>query len=129
MGKLMKYVDVCIANEEDADKVFGIRPADNNVEAGKINRAGYQDVAEAICNRFGCKKVAITLREIISANDNRWSAMLYENGMALLFPNPITSILWIAWEAEIPSAARLFTRCKAAIASRMPLNSRQPHPA
>lgn len=82
MGELMKYVDVCIANEEDADKAFGIRPADNNVEAGKINRAGYQDVAEAICNRFGCKKVAITLRESISANDNRWSAMLYENGMA-----------------------------------------------
>lgn len=79
MGELMQYVDVCIANEEDADKVFGIRPADNNVEAGKINREGYQDVARELSRRFGCRKVAVTLRESLSANDNQWSAMLYEN--------------------------------------------------
>ena len=82
MGQLMSYVNVCIANEEDADKVFGIRPADNNVDAGRINRAGYENVAKALCDRFGCEKVAITLRESISANDNKWSAMLYQDGKA-----------------------------------------------
>lgn len=82
MGRLMKYVDVCIANEEDAEKVFGIRPADNNVEGGKINKEGYVDVARELSRRFGCSRVAITLRESISANDNRWSAMLYENDAA-----------------------------------------------
>lgn len=79
MSRLMEYVDVCIANEEDAEKVFGIRPADNNVEGGKINKKGYVDVARELSRRFGCRQVAITLRESISANDNRWSAMLYEN--------------------------------------------------
>lgn len=82
MGTLMQYVDVCIANEEDADKVFGIRPAENNVEAGNINREGYTDVARALCQRFGCGKVAVTLRESINANENNWSGMLYENGKA-----------------------------------------------
>ena len=82
MGNLMSYVDVCIANEEDADKVFGIRPADNNVDAGKINHAGYEDVAKALRDRFGCETVAITLRESISASDNKWSAMLYQEGNA-----------------------------------------------
>ena len=82
MGELMRYVDLCIANEEDADKVFGIRPADNNVDAGRINREGYMDVARELCRRFNCRQVAVTLRESISANDNRWSAMLYEKERA-----------------------------------------------
>ena len=82
MGPLMEYVDVCIANEEDAEKVFGIRPADNNVENGRINRAGYVDVARELCRRFPCRQVAVTLRESISASDNRWSAMLYADGAA-----------------------------------------------
>ena len=85
MGNLMSYVDVCIANEEDADKVFGIRPADNNVDAGKINHAGYEDVAKALRDRFGCETVAITLRESISASDNKWSAMLYQEGNACFY--------------------------------------------
>lgn len=67
MGELMRYVDLCIANEEDADKVFGIRPADNNVDAGRINREGYMDVARELCRRFNCRQVAVTLRESISA--------------------------------------------------------------
>ena len=78
MGELMQYVDVCIANEEDADKVFGIKPDHNDVDSGKLNREGYIDVAKKLSERFGCEKVAITLRESISANDNNWAAMLYD---------------------------------------------------
>lgn len=78
MGELCKYVDVCIANEEDAADVFGIKAANTDVTAGEVNREGYKDVAKQLADRFGFSKVAITLRESISANDNLWSAMLYD---------------------------------------------------
>lgn len=78
MGKLCKYVDVCIANEEDAADVFGIHAANTDVYAGEVNREGYKDVAKQLADRFGFRKVAITLRESLSANDNNWSAMLYD---------------------------------------------------
>ena len=78
MGELCKYVDVCIANEEDAADVFGIKAADTDVTKGTVNREGYKDVAKQLADRFGFEKVAITLRESISANDNNWSAMLYD---------------------------------------------------
>ena len=80
MGELCKYVDVCIANEEDASDVFGIKAANTDVTTGKVNHEGYKDVAKQLADRFGFKKVAITLRSSISANDNNWAAMLYENG-------------------------------------------------
>lgn len=78
MSELMKYVDVCVANEEDADKVWGIRPENNDVESGRLNKVGYESVAEQICSIYGCNKVAITLRESYSASRNGWSAMLYD---------------------------------------------------
>ena len=80
MTKLMPYVDVLIANEGDADDVFGIKPSDNDVENGKINRDGYAQVAKQLVDKFGFKAVAVTLRESISANDNNWGAMLYVDG-------------------------------------------------
>lgn len=77
MGKLCKYVDICIANEEDAKDVFAIEAKDTDINTGKLNKEGYVSVAEQLCQRFNFKYVAITLRESISANDNNWSAMLY----------------------------------------------------
>ena len=82
MGKLMPLVDVCIANEEDASDVFGIRAQGTDITTGKISPEGYEGVAKALTDRFGFKTVAITLRESISANDNNWAAMLYTNGAA-----------------------------------------------
>ena len=80
MTKLMPYVDVCIANEEDAEKVLGISAKDTDVSTGKLSKEGYKGVAEEICQKYGCKAVAITLRSSISANDNDWAAMLYTGG-------------------------------------------------
>ncbi|MCL2878761.1 MAG: sugar kinase [Treponema sp.] len=77
MGSLMKYVDICIANEEDAADVFGIRADGSDIKSGEISHDGYKAVAAALTERFGFKQVAITLRESISANDNNWAAMLY----------------------------------------------------
>ncbi len=78
MAKLMPYVDVCIANEEDAADVFGIHASETDVTTGKVNHEGYKDVAKQLMDRFGFKKVAITLRGSVSANDNNWAAMLYD---------------------------------------------------
>lgn len=80
MSLLMPYVDVCIANEEDAYDVFGIKASNTDVSKGKVNRIGYIDVAKQLTDRFGFKYVAITLRESISASDNNWGAMLYSGG-------------------------------------------------
>ncbi|MBP7247829.1 MAG: sugar kinase [Negativicutes bacterium] len=78
MGKLMEYVDVCIANEEDAADVFGIKSAGTDVTGGHLNHEGYKDVAAQLVERFKFEKVAITLRGSISASDNTWAAMLYD---------------------------------------------------
>lgn len=78
MSQLLPYVDVCIANEEDAKDVFGIEAEGTDINSGKLNRDGYISVARQLSSRFGCKYVAITLRSSISANDNDWAGMLYE---------------------------------------------------
>ena len=78
MGELCKYVDVCISNEEDANDVFKIKAPNTDVTAGEINSEGYKYVAEELKKRFGFPYVTITLRESISASDNRWGAMLYD---------------------------------------------------
>ncbi|MEG0014641.1 MAG: sugar kinase [Cellulosilyticaceae bacterium] len=78
MAKLMEYVDVCIANEEDAADVFGIHAAATDITGGELNHEGYKDVAKQLVERFNFKYVAITLRGSISANDNNWAAMLYD---------------------------------------------------
>lgn len=80
MAQFMPYVDVCIANEEDADKVFGIKAEGSDVVGGKLSHEGYKSVAEQLQKRFGFKAVAITLRSSISASDNNWAAMLYKDG-------------------------------------------------
>jgi len=80
MGGLMEYVDLCIANEEDASDVFGIKASGSDVASGTISHDGYKEVAAALVKRFGFKQVAITLRESISANDNNWGAMLCVGG-------------------------------------------------
>ncbi len=78
MAKLVPYVDVLIANEADAADVFGIVGKGSDVESGKLNKEGYVSVAEQLVKRFGCGKVAITLRTSISAFDNLWAGMLYD---------------------------------------------------
>lgn len=77
MSEICRYVDVCIANEEDAGDVFGIKAAGSDVGQGRLDRDGYVSVAEQLAGKFGFKAVAITLRESLSASDNNWAAMLY----------------------------------------------------
>ena len=78
MAKLVPYVDVLIANEADAADVFGIKAKGTDVDSGKLDKSGYVSVAEQLVERFGVKKVAITLRTSLSAFDNKWAGMLYD---------------------------------------------------
>lgn len=80
MEMLLPSLDLLIANEEDSEKVLGIRAADSDIEGGKLSREGYVRVAEQIARTYGIPRIGITLRESISASDNRWSAMLYAEG-------------------------------------------------
>lgn len=80
MTPLMEYVDVCIANEEDSEKVLGIKATDTDITSGKLSLQGYSNLAKQLTDTFGFEKVAITLRESISASINNWSAMLYADG-------------------------------------------------
>ncbi|MCR4685621.1 MAG: sugar kinase [Lachnospiraceae bacterium] len=93
MGEICKYVDVCIANEEDASDVFGIKASDTDVTTGKVNHEGYKDVARQLSGRFGFQKVAITLRGSISANDNNWAAMLYDGNDCYFSKNYLIHIV------------------------------------
>lgn len=78
MSELCRYVDVCIANEEDAKDVFGIEAEGSDITGGKLNKEGYKSVAKQLMDQFGFEKVAITLRTSISASDNDWAGMLYD---------------------------------------------------
>ncbi len=78
MTNLMQYVDVCIGNEEDAEKVLGFKPGNTDVTSGDLELAGYQDIFAQMIDKFGFKYVVSSLRESYSASDNGWSAAIYD---------------------------------------------------
>lgn len=79
MSKLLAHVDIVIANEEDAADVLGIHASGTDVTQGHIAAAAYEQVARQIVAQFtSVKRVAITLRESLSADHNNWGAMLFD---------------------------------------------------
>ena len=76
MRPLMKYVDVCIGNEEDAQLCLGFKP-DADVEGGQTDASGYHKIFEQMKQEFGFKYVVSTLRESFSATHNGWKALIY----------------------------------------------------
>ena len=93
MSELMQYVDVCIANEEDAKDVFCIEAENTDIYGGKLDHEGYISVAQQLKARFGFDYVAITLRGSISASDNNWSGMLYDGEKAYFAKNYLIHIV------------------------------------
>jgi len=79
MQPLMEYVDVCIANEEDAEKSLGLKAGHTDVDAAELDEAAYFRVAKALKKQYKFSAVAITLRESFSASHNGWSAMLLDD--------------------------------------------------
>jgi 2-dehydro-3-deoxygluconokinase len=81
MPELVRHCDVAIGNEEDAEKVFGIRAPETDVIAGKVEAEKYRFVCEQLASRFpNLKVIAVTLRGSISASHNTWSAVLWDKG-------------------------------------------------
>ncbi|MGZ0709298.1 sugar kinase [Coraliomargarita sp. W4R53] len=79
MRKILPFVDVVIANEEDCHDVLGIQAGDTDVNAGALDTSRYPEVARQVVQQFpNLSKVAITLRESLSATHNNWGAMLFD---------------------------------------------------
>jgi 2-dehydro-3-deoxygluconokinase len=81
MPQLVEGCDVLLGNEEDAEKVFGIKPEgfDASQTEGEVDAAEFESVCRQLQTRFPrAKKVIITLRGSINANHNTWSGVLYD---------------------------------------------------
>ncbi|MHA1110993.1 MAG: PfkB family carbohydrate kinase [Promethearchaeota archaeon] len=75
MGRLLPYIDVVIANEEDIQTTLELDKFD---ESEKISTDRYQQLAEKVVKLFpNVEIVAITLRESHSADYNEWAALCY----------------------------------------------------
>jgi 2-dehydro-3-deoxygluconokinase len=80
MRQILPYVDMVIANEEDASDVLSIEAGDSDVHAGRLEIDRYPEVAKKIVSQFeNVSTVAVTLRESISATHNNWGGMLYRS--------------------------------------------------
>jgi 2-dehydro-3-deoxygluconokinase len=101
MRELLPYVDVVIANEEDASDVLSIHAEDTDVASGKIAIDKYPQVAAQIATQFpNVSKVAITLRESISASHNNWGAMLYDVKSEQAFFAPLRDGAYKSYEIK-----------------------------
>jgi 2-dehydro-3-deoxygluconokinase len=79
MPDLVSGCDIILGNEEDADKVFGIRPETGDVSRGHISAEAYRSVCEKLLKQFTrAKKVIITLRGSVNADHNSWSGVLFD---------------------------------------------------
>jgi 2-dehydro-3-deoxygluconokinase len=87
MPELVKYSDIAIGNEEDAEKVFGIKAPEADVTAGKVDAEKYKVVTAELMKKFpNLKKVAITLRGSISASHNTWTGLLSDGKNSYVAP-------------------------------------------
>lgn len=94
MTQLVDNCDVLIGNEEDAEKVFGVKAPDVDVTAGKVFCEQYVYVCDEMHKKFpSLKTIAITLRGSISASHNTWSGLLWQNGQ--IFQAPVYDITHI----------------------------------
>lgn len=94
MPGLVEHCDVILGNEEDAEKVFGIKPEGADITGGHVGAAAYRSVCEKLMKKFPhAKKVIITLRGSISADHNSWSGVLYDGKQ--LFEAPVYQITHI----------------------------------
>ncbi|MGL4387945.1 MAG: PfkB family carbohydrate kinase [Brevinema sp.] len=78
MIPLMKYVDVCIGNEEDSEKVLGIKPQGSDIHQGKLSLDGYKQLLKTLAETHSFETVTCSLRESFSASDNGWSGLAYD---------------------------------------------------
>ena len=87
MMELVRLCDVALGNEEDAEKVFGIKAPEADVTAGKVEADTYRFVCEELAKKFpSLKTISITLRGSLSASHNTWSGVLRQAGKFFCAP-------------------------------------------
>jgi 2-dehydro-3-deoxygluconokinase len=83
MPALVEGCDIILGNEEDCEKVFGIKPEgfDAAATGGEVNAAEFESVCKQMMARFPrCRKMIVTLRGAVNANHNTWGGVLYSDG-------------------------------------------------
>ena len=110
MSKLIKYVDILVANEEHVDKIFGIKAPGVDVTSGKVNTEKYRFVAEQLMEKYSnLEKIGITLRGSISSSHNTLSGVLYDGETLYLAPiYQITHIVDRTGAGDTFAAALIF---------------------
>lgn len=94
MPELVAGTDVILGNEEDAEKVLGVKPEGVDVTGGHVEGAAYESVSKQIMAQYPrCKKVITTLRGSINANHNSWAGVLWDG--KTLFESPTYQITHI----------------------------------
>jgi 2-dehydro-3-deoxygluconokinase len=94
MPSLVEGCDIILGNEEDAEKVFGIKPENADVMHGDVKGIVFESVCKRLMSRFPkAKKIIITLRGSINADHNTWSGVLYDGKK--LFEAPLYQITHI----------------------------------
>ena len=86
MPALVERTDVILGNEEDCEKVFGIKPEQFDVTntGGNIDAGKFLSVCRQMMQRFPrSRKIIITLRGAINANHNTWGGVLYDGSRLL----------------------------------------------
>ncbi|MGL4982364.1 MAG: PfkB family carbohydrate kinase [Treponemataceae bacterium] len=78
MIPLMDYVDVCIGNEEDAEKVLGLKPKNSDIHKGSLSLDGYKDLLKTLAQTYNFTHATCSLRESFSASNNGWSGLAYD---------------------------------------------------
>lgn len=81
MPALVAGCDIILGNEEDCEKVFGIKPQGFDAEhtGGQVDDKAFESVCRQMMQKFPrAKKVIITLRGAINANHNTWGGVLFD---------------------------------------------------
>jgi 2-dehydro-3-deoxygluconokinase len=87
MPELVSQCDIAIGNEEDADKVFGLKAPETDVTSGKVEADKYRHVCAGLAGRFpNLQTIAITLRGSLSASHNTWSGVLWQQSDFYIAP-------------------------------------------
>jgi 2-dehydro-3-deoxygluconokinase len=87
MPELVRSSDIILGNEEDAEKVFGIKPGEGEISAGRVDASAYRTVCEKMKHMFPkARRIIITLRGSVSADHNTWSGVMYDGEQMLTAP-------------------------------------------
>lgn len=81
MPEMVAGSDIILGNEEDCEKVFGIKPQEFDAEKtkGLVDQSAFRSVCEQMMQKFPrCKKMVVTLRGAINANHNTWGGVLFD---------------------------------------------------